>query len=200
MEKIAVIDDFNVFGVFLSGGLDSAILSYLVLKLKSKSNVVFLTGTHKHLDYYNIPYTKKIVAWLDTRFPNRIIDHNITYYKDRIDAQNRKKDINNQLIKKYNIGALLTGLTLNPINNPELMIEGRDIRRDSPVQYQNYYQGIPQYMPFNELDKTGIYKLYKENNILNLGRLTISCESETLHRPCQQCWWCKEKYWAFNYY
>lgn len=200
MEKITSLNDYKIFGVFLSGGLDSALLAYLTLELLPESKIVLLTGTHKHLDYYNIAYAKEIASWLDKKFPSRIIDHSISYYDNREDAQQRKKAVNQQLIKQYNIDVLLTGMTLNPISNPKLMVEGRDTRRDSPVSYKNKYLNIDHYMPFNNIDKKGIKELYKQYNVLDLAKLTISCESETTPKPCKKCWWCREKYWAFKFY
>lgn len=200
MEKISKLTDHKTVGVFLSGGLDSAVLAYLALELLPDTKLVLITGIHKHMDYYNKPYAVQVKTWLDNKFPNRILDHIILEYDNREHAKQYKKQNNEAIVKQYNIDALFSGMTLNPINEPSLMIEGRDVTRDTPLRYEHDYLGIKHYMPFNELDKKGIYELYKFYDVLELAEQTISCESETKTKPCKECWWCKEKHWAFNAY
>ena len=49
------------------------------------------------------------------------------------------------------------------------------------------------------LPKKEIAKLYKILDIENLYSMTRSCESLTvLDAHCGECWWCKERMWAFG--
>ena len=62
--------------------------------------------------------------------------------------------------------------------------------------------------PFNYVDKKFIAHFYKQNEFLknNIFHLTSSCVSTDVQKnkfwsePCKECWWCKEKHWAFGKY
>lgn len=200
MERILSIPDNKNYICTLSGGLDSALLSFLVLKLLPNSNVVFNTGCHAHLDYYNETNVIQLRNWFDKHFPNRVLHHHIEYYTDRTDAQSRRGEVITKLSSDWNIRGIFSGMTANP-NVPELMTEDRDKRRDIPDEWKTVNKrGIYHYQPFIDHDKKYIAKLYNEYAILDLADLTVSCENETPPRPCCRCWWCREKFWAFGFY
>ena len=139
-----------------------------------------------------------ITNWLHARFPNRIEEHYIGYYKDRNEARNNRTKTRDRLIDKHKASGILTGMTLNP---SELLIEGRDESRDKKREIRVISShGVYHYRPFINSTKQTVAELYNEHNLQDLANLTISCESESLPRPCKECWWCKEKYWAFGYY
>jgi hypothetical protein len=53
--------------------------------------------------------------------------------------------------------------------------------------------------PFININKKEIAKLYKVLDIEYLYSMTRSCESLTvLDAHCGECWWCKERVWAFG--
>jgi 7-cyano-7-deazaguanine synthase in queuosine biosynthesis len=197
MEKIAILGKHKTIGVFLSGGIDSAVLLYVTAKLCPNSNFIAITGSHKHLTYYNESYSKKVIDYLTSIYEDRILAHHIFRYEDRKDAQNKKTNNNIIMKEKYNIDAFISGKTLNP---KALITEGRDTSRDSPVDYITEICGIPHYQPLHMLDKKDIHNICIEYDILDLIDFTISCESETPPRPCKKCWWCQEKYYGFNLY
>jgi hypothetical protein len=200
VERILSIPDNKNYLCTLSGGLDSSMLTFLVLQFLPNSGVILSSGCHKHLDYYNETNVKQIHDWLNARFPNRILYHHIEYYEDRKDAQSRRSDITSKLIREWNIEGIFSGMTANP-DVATLMTEDRDKRRDDPTNWDTINKsGIHHYQPFIDKDKKYIAKLYNELKIKDLISLTVSCESETPPRPCCGCWWCREKFWAFGYY
>ena len=63
--------------------------------------------------------------------------------------------------------------------------------------YDNWYKNI---------DKKYIYEQYVKHNLLEtLEPLTWSCieyaeKTNFFTEPCKECYWCKEKHWAFGKY
>lgn len=198
MNNISNIPNSGTYVLMLSGGLDSALLSYLVLKELPNTKLVLSSVCHESLNYYNLFNVIAITNWLHERFPNRIQEHYIGYYKDRNEARNNRTKTRDRLIDKHQASGILTGMTLNP---SDLMIEGRDESRDKEREFKiTSSHGVPHYRPFINDTKKAIAELYNKHDLQSLSKLTISCEAVEPPRPCKECWWCKEKYWAFGYY
>lgn len=198
MEEILEMPDNITYVSTLSGGLDSALATYLTMKLKPNSMMVLSSICLEHMDNYNFDNVKNIMNYLDCAFPYRIIDHRIGYFADRDAARAGRGEQTRELVSSYQAQGLISGMTLNP---QELMVEGRDTTRDTkrPWRKKNLLD-IWHYQPFINYDKKHIAKLYKQYNLQDLAELTVSCEAENGPRPCKNCWWCKEKYWGFGFY
>ena len=199
MEQIIEMPDGITYLSTLSGGLDSALITYLIMKLKPNSKMVLSSFCLQHQQNHNFDTVKKIMNYLDYTFPFRIIDHRIGFVRDIEHAKNggRAKQTR-ELLQQYDIQGIISGFTINP---PELMIEGRDETRDAPREWRSMNQhGIYHYQPFINKDKRYIAELYQQYQLQELADLTVSCEAEQPPRPCKKCWWCKEKYWAFGFY
>ena len=54
-------------------------------------------------------------------------------------------------------------------------------------------------LPFGDVDKRFIAHWYNELNLDRLLSMTSSCIADQ-PEPCEECWWCKEKYRAFGHY
>lgn len=62
--------------------------------------------------------------------------------------------------------------------------------------------------PWYTYDKKFIASIYKKHTYLmeHIYNLTFSCVemdpsiTDFWDKPCKECWWCKEKYWAFGTY
>lgn len=198
MEEILEMPDGITYVSTLSGGLDSALVTYLTMKLRPNSTMVLSTICLEHMNNYNFENVKNIMNYLDYAFPYRILDHRIGYFADRDAAREGRGKQTRELVLQYQAQGLISGMTLNP---QELMIEGRDITRDTKRQWRKKsLLDIWHYQPFINHDKKRIAQLYKQYNLQDLAELTVSCEAEQSPRPCKTCWWCKEKYWAFGFY
>ena len=67
-----------------------------------------------------------------------------------------------------------------------------------PEEYKEIFKGRV-YSPFSNIDKKGIAALYKTLGIEDLYSVTRSCEHlDYIGKQCGQCWWCKERIWAFG--
>ena len=187
-------------GVFLSGGIDSAILFYLMAKyLESQFFVYTVVRTEDGQD--NELNTKNIVSWIKEKTNCSIITHEIKYFKNRLEARSNKKKQAKILTNKYNLDPWSNGFSLNPIEQ-KFKTEERDIRRDYPgIPIKKIiFDNIQSYSPFAKINKKEIAKICAEYNLEELVKLTVSCETIQPPRPCKKCWWCNEKEWAFGYY
>lgn len=201
MEEILKMPDGITYLSTLSGGLDSALATYLLMHYKPNTHVVLSSITFKHMNNYNLENVKNIKNYLETQFPGRILEHRIGYFEDRPAARAGRGEQTRSLIKEFSAQGMLSGMTMNPIHVPELMDGERDTTRDSirDVRHMSL-SDIWHYQPFINHDKKQIARLYQQHNLQELADLTISCENVTEPRPCKTCWWCREKYWAFGYY
>jgi len=202
---VSCVPDHKIYLSTLSGGLDSFLLTYMILNDLPNSKVVLSTATHKHLNYYNVEYVNGIREKFDELFPNRIIEHKIVKYNDRADARARRGSVTRALVEKHNIDGLFSGMTANPSDVENLLTDDRDFTRDTPGEEKTHSMVINgkivyHYQPFVNYTKKKVAELYQQYDIMDLTALTISCESKTPPRPCKDCWWCREKHWAFNFY
>jgi len=206
MEKMLGIPDYKTYIVYLSGGLDSALILFLIGKYLPNSRLVLVTALHDHMDHYNKPYVINVVKWFTTRFDNCIIDHKFVQYKDRTESQAKKKSTFDSIVDEYNADGRFVGMTLNPIGIDDLMLDDtRDKRRDQKNDWKNdmslyFKKPFMSYQPINDIDKQGVALLYDHYELSSLAAITISCESLTTTKPCKTCWWCREKYWGFGHY
>ena len=62
------------------------------------------------------------------------------------------------------------------------------------------------WQPFKNMTKKDFANLYEKHNLMSsLFLYTASCtgtseRTNNFTEPCRKCFWCKEKYWAFNMY
>lgn len=201
MEEILKMPDGITYVSTLSGGLDSALATYLLMHYKPNTRLVLSSITFKHMNNYNLKNVKNIKNYLETKFPNRIREHRIGYFEDRSAARAGRSAQTSSLIEEFSAQGLISGMTLNPLDVPDLMDDERDTTRDQLREVRTLSKAnIWHYQPFINCDKRHVAELYKKHQLQELADLTISCESIIEPRPCQKCWWCREKYWAFGYY
>lgn len=80
-------------------------------------------------------------------------------------------------------------------------------KNNTPLPHPNYPEGFPQYYlecPFANVDKKFISEMFDLLKIKDeLFPLTFSCigtflKTDGFTKPCGECFWCKEKEWAFG--
>ena len=218
--------NWNKIGISLSGGADSALLSYLVC-LNTDSEIHF---TNQIRCWKTRPWQEYIVDnvidWFKHRFKNKFYVHknlippeleggwkNLNnlledeYGKFKSGNQIILRSHNEYIAHKYKLNALYGGINLNP-----------DIKFDGAIEDRNQghipphfiHMGISICHPFVHTKKDWIIKQYFEHNIVDLLKLTRSCEGEfkgidyKSYEPgqyvptCGECFWCKEREWAFE--
>jgi 7-cyano-7-deazaguanine synthase in queuosine biosynthesis len=91
------------------------------------------------------------------------------------------------------------------------MIE-RDVERSESTKHLEYmiHMGRVASHPFRFVDKAWVLQQYKNLDIMELFKITRSCEGEfagidyTTYKPgqevpiCGECFWCKEREWAIK--
>lgn len=208
-------------GVSLSGGADSALLAYILMK---NTNAEFFLTTQIRM-WKTRPWqryvAKEVVSWFREKFPNRI-EHlenfvppemeepNTTYITDEY---GKSKPGNRIILRAYNeyvahtykLDAWYAGVNLNP--NEQFNGAPQD-RNNSVIPVQLEHMGISIVHPFVNVQKDWIIRQYITNEIGELLEITRSCEGEfenltyINYKPyqcipvCGECFWCKEREWG----
>ena len=85
----------------------------------------------------------------------------------------------------------------------------REVRRDKHGNdrvpfHENH--GHAFYCPYEYVDKRFVADMYHKYNLMfELFPITSSCveyaeKTDYFTKPCKECWWCREKKWAFGMY
>jgi len=211
-------------GISLSGGADSALLSFLICSQSSAeihfTNQIRLWRTRPWQEHV----TDQVIDWFKRRFKNKFIVHKNLIppeleWADKgptiIDEYGKLKSGNQIILRshneyianKYKLDALYGGVNLNPDVSFPGSLSDRDQGHILPY-FKN--DGISICHPFVHTKKDWIINQYYKNNILDLLNITRSCEGEFVginyrtyipgqYVPtCGECFWCKEREWAIE--
>jgi len=222
MTEIIVKDEWQRIGISLSGGADSALLAYLILK-ETDADIYFTTQIRM---WKTRPWQRyvaqDVVNWFKDHFSNRI-EHiegfippemeepHTTYIADeygQLKPGNRiiLRAHNEWIAHTYKLDAWYAAVTKNPGDVPGGLPE----RDEGVLPLQMEHMGVDILHPFVYTTKDWIIKKYVEENILDLLNITRSCEGEfkdldyTTYTPgqtvptCGECFWCKEREWAIE--
>ena len=177
-------------GVMVSGGFDSAILLYLVLKEIQDTN------RNIKLTVFNVPnvkdnadyFSNQVVNFLEKHFNKTISDIRSigdgTLPHNQIIQKPGRYIGENKLVEKLYVGVNQNPPIKFPIAGPWRR-DPNDIIPDN-LSY-----------PFLKLYKTHILDLYSQFGMLELANITHSC-TETLNNRCNQCFQCYERAWAYK--
>jgi 7-cyano-7-deazaguanine synthase in queuosine biosynthesis len=194
--------------ISLSGGADSAILLYILMK------------------NYDGPID--VIVCTEPRLPNRLApryatevvhkcieltgNSNVTIHTFFVKEKTFDSWFNGLVVMFEKIGSstLYTGVTAFPDEQSLATFNSYDddkhklkevlSKRDPTIERPVYYREGKIYTPMFNIDKRKVAELYKELNVLeSLYPHTRSCESPTLTEGhCGECWWCEERHWAFG--
>lgn len=196
---------YDKIGVKISGGADSAIMTYmLALYKKQVRNISLIPVTvinaikpHQHI------FSRRVLDFIENELNVRFESHQIL--QDLVDP-NEYNEAQRLFIKELRskriIQAHFTGITENP--DIELDPTGNftgDSTRDKSLGYKNTSCN-KSFFPFENINKKAIAELYDHYGIMDsLFPLTRSCENSKIHftEPhCGKCWWCLERKWGFG--
>jgi tRNA(Ile)-lysidine synthase TilS/MesJ len=207
MKKTVTFNNINIdihpgpIGISVSGGADSALLLYILLK-NAISTVHVITYAIKERNRLS-PYSAVdvISKCIDLTGNTDVIQH-IIYVNKRERDRIRPKLI--KMVDSKLVDIIYTGSTKIPPweileNFPEIKLDPELYQRRSPDIVRNEKEKYF-YNPFANLNKQDISKLYDVLGITDeLFPVTRSCEDISLTSGhCGTCWWCKERFWAFN--
>jgi hypothetical protein len=203
----------NTIGIWMSGGADSSMLTYLLAKKikDEKLNIKIQPLSVRRGRPNNPIYAGNVVDFIENDLDIKMNEH-IIYYPDILDEHQREIkefwDRDDENFREGVFQILYSGITCNPpVDDKTIPLNkerSRDADADRPLKSVN---GIRYYLnPFFDIHKKQLAELYKENDLLDtLFPITYSCEGEaevtkTHTQHCEKCWWCQERFWAFGRY
>jgi hypothetical protein len=221
--EIPLDHSWKRIGISLSGGADSALLSYLILS-NTSADIYFTTQVRK---WKTRPWqryvAKEVVDWFKQRFNNQIVhlenfippemeEPHTTYITDeygKLKPGNRiiLRAYNEYVVHTHQLDAWYAGVNLNPGEPLENAPLDRNV---AAIPAMLIHMGIPVHHPFINVQKDWIVRRYAENGIVDLFDITRSCEGEfedldyknyKLHQTvpvCGKCFWCLEREWGIK--
>lgn len=202
-------------GIWLSGGTDSAFAFWYMAKCIDDNKLYnySLIPIHGHDEARKwadsrVP-TLNIIEYVKNEFPNVNIKspHIFSYYKEPKEGDKGQFHLPQQdwLRKNYIIDISVNCMTANPpldAMDDSFKLK-RDPSRDRELRLLTH--DFERHRPFELVNKKFLAHFYKKFGLSDLFKMTVSCTGgydadKEKKFPCQQCWWCLEKYWAFGMY
>ena len=219
------IHDGNI-GIMVSGGADSAILLYYLMKHCTSNIDIFTQGSN--LKYRrNAIIAPQVVEKCIELTGNINVVHHITYNEVATDSS--MIDMPRSAIKRGLVDVVYDGTTMNPPHDVAINLVATvsktnsdgtvskhtatpDMSRDDAGNNVMSYNDDKFYMPWANTNKKGIAEMYRDENLIDsLLPVTRSCEWDPTCDyydmigavdpklgHCGECWWCKEREWGFN--
>lgn len=189
-------------GVLCSGGADSSLVLYLLMKYSDQPiHILTLSNEKKH--FTNSLVINYVIDYCIKKTQNyNIVLHN-WFAKEQSNKELERLPL--EMLASKTFSTLYIGDTCYPPDdiNQRFANETGDIFQKIEARNPNISRPTkigPIYTPYTNYNKKKIAEIYAAENIMDLFFLTRSCESlefiGTSH--CGNCWWCKEREWAFN--
>lgn len=197
---------YRKIGIKISGGADSAILTYILsMYIKTERpelKIVPITVVHPEKSYQYL-FASKVIDFCKQNFGGVFADHQVIKSSSRFTHGSEQLDFVKSLYAKSLIDCHFFGVTKNPPKEvvKKMHIAGPSDKRDHEIPLST--RDGASFRPFVNIDKKGIAELYRELNVLDsLFPLTRSCEELTqdFSKHCQWCWFCQERFWGFERY
>lgn len=178
------IDTSKKYGLLLSGGLDSAVLLYLLIKNCPTIDLQpFTIPKHDGSALYANPIIDHVNSKFGLAIPS-------TIYVGKPNAHHSMQSISAimDIFENHPVDFLFMGVNTNPpgFNN----IKGAPKRRLKTPNPKLLY-------PFASMFKDAIIKIMFDEGQQDLANITHSCTEQQVGR-CNQCWQCSERAWAFR--
>ena len=172
------------YGIMLSGGLDSAILLYTILK--NNASISIQPFTIPKVDG-SIEFVNPLIQYFNETFYTDI-PKTIQVGDPSVHHRLQSKTAVTDIFRNHKIDLLFIALNQNP---PELTnIPGapnRSTKSDNPKIL----------MPFVNMHKDEILQIMYDFDQAYLAEITHSCTEQQIGR-CSCCWQCTERAWAFS--
>jgi hypothetical protein len=203
-------------GISLSGGADSSLLFYILMKHAPGPVYVFSCGngnTNNHEPASAI----RVINYCIKQFNRTDVYFHAHWVKEKTIANMFAKDV----IKSCNLSMLYNGFTRPPPRGAivdydqegPIAVGGVDHEQTLPMYWTRDNNDLirkifgvnaggekPMHTPFINFNKQALAQAYFKLGIQELYSITRSCESLTLTSGhCGKCWWCKERIWGFGY-
>lgn len=187
-------------GVLCSGGADSSLILYLLMK-HSNQQLHVLTMANRKKHFTNAIVVSKVIDWCMKKTNNNNIVHTVKYVDEQTDEQLQQLTI--QHLKVFR--TIYIGDTCYPpedIHDEFVQNTGDSFNKleDRKPNKNRATKAGPIYVPFTNYNKRKIAEIYEHLDIMELADITRSCETfeDIGTKHCGNCWWCKEREWAFD--
>ncbi|MEK9741328.1 MAG: hypothetical protein VW262_09090 [Flavobacteriaceae bacterium] len=185
--KIEIPHDAKKIGVLCSGGVDSTLLLYLLVKQNLKSNLQIISFSNVKPDQKTC--VENVFSWIKEE-----LNYNLQNYMVRFGWI---RQMVSDILQVYDMDYVFTGCNKvvwdeNEFTPTIVIPHDNPPKRGDPLNEKHL-------RPFINIDKLEITKLYLDNHILDLLYLTRSCGHTTGYSsPCGGCYFCTERKWALS--
>ena len=196
------VDIHDRAGIVCSGGADSSILLYILMKYSTTPiHVYCLASKEKQRAVAKV--TADVISKCMELTGNTIAYHHISYTD--VQTKNELHKMPKWDLANKRIDIAYHGLTLMPpfevVEKFKSPTDESVINLRHPETVKDHYRdNNTYYTPFANMNKQQIKELYDLLGLTDiLFPITRSCESlvqSTGH--CGECWWCEERQWAFG--
>ncbi len=191
--KVDVPRDKKI-AVLVSGGWDSAVLWYLVKRTCMDRNQECNAFTVPKLDGAE-HYANRVLEWSSERLGHALMKTTIV---GDISSDNPSDYVTSGGYEIWNEGLgehIFSAVNAYPPDQRSMMADGYPLPNDRFVKTEEHH-ALTQ--PFAELTKDKIVQLAFDIGIAHeIAPITHSC-TELDRGRCNNCWWCKEREWAFK--
>jgi len=198
--NIEIIDD--TIGIIASGGADSSLLLYFLMKYTNHTLHIFTCSSTFKGRANSIIISKVVEKCIQLTGNMNIFQHN--YYVDE-QTKDNLWDYPYSFIKENKIAAIYSGSTANPpdeIAYSFFEANTENTERDPKILRPFWSYNNEFYNPFTNINKKDIANIYEEYGLTDsLFSLTRSCEKKEVldyYDHCGICWWCEERKWGFG--
>jgi len=220
--KIEHGDDIKNIGIKLSGGADSAMVTYLLCKYITdeqhyEKTLVPFTTIHGNKPT-NLWYALKVKWWMQENFPKvKWYEEHFTNHANGTNYGDKVNELSDELFEKKIIDFKYSGVTANPPREVHVKFKGVGDPTSGIPPGGGLNGGLPfdrdkvegqkidtsSGKIFANIDKQGIAELYQQYDLIDtLFPLTRTCEAKwnnTEKIPhCGECVWCEERLWGFG--
>lgn len=183
--ELVLPDTGKIIGVFVSGGIDSAILYYLLCYLNkqegNQKNILPLTVTRREGSRY---FSKMVIDYIHTELGLPKMPPGIVGDPTLNDDQQVRSGVL-QAIFEYDISPVYVGVIQA---QPEHMVGWQPIPAPEDKNFKT---------PFKDLNKSHIIDIVYQYGQEFLFNITHSCAVKEIGR-CGTCNGCRERQWAFD--
>jgi len=198
----------------ISGGADSAILLYMLINYCEEhipeAEIHIITSANPIKSWKNAKWSTTVIDQLLHLTNTTLIKSHYTFYSD--DQRRTELDDTEKMIQEqHGITFTINGTTQNPpVERSKTFGPPTFKKRDPGHGMLTLYvrdTNITSWVPFRTADKRIVAHLYKHFDMLEaLFPYTRSCEwhphvfssANPGDGHCGECWWCKEREWAFG--